>query len=212
VSMLPIFSLALGYAFRLERVGPLSIIGAAASAVGVAIATGAASGHVDRLGLILILCSNLFYALNFIAWRKLALPLSSGLFLMVTMAQLAIVLTPLALVFEGFSIRWTWKVTLSTLYAGVFGQVVAYIGVMTLVRLGGIFQSTLVTPLIPVWAIFFAVLLLNEPLLGRELVVGALIIGGVVLAILPGGRGGGVSHRGDRARSSESTPRAKEQI
>ena len=49
-------------------------------------------------------------------------------------------------------------------------------------------QSTLVTPLIPVWAIFFAVLLLGEPLLGREIAGAALIIGGVVLAIAPLGR------------------------
>ena len=81
--------------------------------------------------------------------------------------------------------HWRWGSLLSLVYIVVFGQAVAYAGVMALLRFGGVFQSMLVTPLIPVFAILFAVTLLGEPLLGRELAGGALIIGGVLLAITP---------------------------
>jgi len=190
VSTIPIFSLAFGFLFAIERVSLLGVVGTMAGVAGVAIATGATSGNLDPLGLGLILGSNFTYSLSLVVLKRMALRVSSAIFLIVMLAESALVLTPLAGALEGFSMTWTWKTTLSVLYIGTLGQSVAYIGTLTLMRLGGVFQSTLVTPLIPVWAIFFAVLLLGEPLLGRELAGGALIIGGVVLAIAPIGRRG----------------------
>ena len=188
VSTIPIFSLGLGFLFAIERVGLLGVVGTLAGVAGVAIATGAATGDLDALGLLLMLGSNFSYGLSLVVLKRMALRVSSAIFLIVMLAESALVLTPLAGALEGFSVTWTWKAAFAVLYIGTLGQAVAYIGVMTLMRFGGVFQSTLVTPLIPVWAIFFAVLLLGEPLLGRELVGGALIIGGVLLAIAPVGR------------------------
>lgn len=188
ISTTPIFSLVLGFLFAIERVSLFGVLGTMAGIAGVAIATGAATGDVDSLGLALILGSNFSYGLSLVVLKRLALRVSSAMFLIVMLAETALVLTPLAGALEGFSVTWTWKVTLAVLYIGTLAQAVAYIGVLTLMRLSGVFQSTLVTPLIPVWAIFFAVLLLGEPLLGRELAGGALIVGGVVLAIVPIGR------------------------
>lgn len=188
VSTMPIFSVVLGFLFAIDRVGLLAVVGAAAGVTGVAISTGAASGSVDWLGIALILAANLAYGLSLVALRRMALRVSSATFLAAMLAETAIVTAPLAAAAEGFSVTWSWQAVLGVLYLAIFGQTVAYLGVMTLLRYGGMFQSTLVTPLIPVWAIFFAVLLLGEPLLGREIAGAALIIGGVVLAITPLGR------------------------
>lgn len=185
VSTMPIFSVVLGLLFAIDRVGLLAVVGAAAGVAGVAISTGAASGSVDGLGVALILAANLVYGLSLVALRRMALRVSSATFLAVMLAETAIVAAPLAAAAEGFSVAWSWQAVLGVLYLAFFGQTVAYLGVMTLLRFGGMFQSTLVTPLIPVWAIFFAVLLLGEPLLKREVAGAALIIGGVVLAIAP---------------------------
>jgi drug/metabolite transporter (DMT)-like permease len=95
---------------------------------------------------------------------------------------------PLAFVLDGFEITFTWGLIGSVAYIVVLGQVVAYIAALGLLRFAGVFQATLVTPLIPVFAILFAVLFLGEPLLARELAGGALIILGVITAIVPAQR------------------------
>lgn len=188
VSMTPIVSVALGLLFRTERVAALGLIGAIAGVSGVAIATGAASGGVDVLGVALVLSCNVLYSLSFVVLRRMATPVSSAIYLIVALVQSAIVFVPVAVVVEGFSVTWAWRPLLGMAYIVVVGQVVAYIAVLALLRLGGVFQSSLMTPLIPVFAIFFAVVLLGEPLLGRELGGGALIVGGVLLAITPPAR------------------------
>lgn len=188
VSMTPIVSIALGLLFRAERVGLLGLVGAVAGVTGVAIATGAATGGVDMLGLVLVLACNVLYSLSFVVLRRMATPISSAIYLIVALAQSAIVFVPIAVAVEGFAVTWAWRPLLGIVYIVIVGQVVAYIAVLALLRVGGVFQSSLVTPLIPVFAIFFAVLLLGEPLLGRELGGGALIIGGVLLAITPPAR------------------------
>lgn len=184
-SVSPIVTLALGLVFRVERVGLLGLIGSTAGVAGVAIATGALDSSVDAVGVLLVLASNVLYSLSFIAIKRMATRVSSAIFLIVAMVESVVVLGPVAGATEGFSMHWGWKSLLSLVYIVVIGQAVAYIGVMALLRFGGVFQSMLVTPLIPVFAIFFAVVLLGEPLLGRELAGGALIIGGVLLAITP---------------------------
>jgi len=185
-SVSPLVTLALGIAFRVERVALVGVLGASLGVVGVAIATGATSSGVDVVGVLIVLGSNVLYALSFIAIKRMATPVSSGVYLLVMMVESVIALTPAAVIKEGFTIDLAWRSALALLYIVVLGQVIAYVVVMALLRFGGAFQSMLVTPLIPVFAIFFAVLLLGEPLLGRELVGGALIIGGVIAAILPG--------------------------
>ena len=189
VSMTPIFSVGLSMLFRVERVGLLGIVGSVIGVAGVAIATGALNGDVDGIGLALILGSNAFYSLSFIALKQMALRLSSAIYLIVMMVLSLVVFVPLALALEGFSVTFTWRAGGSVAYIVIFGQAIAYVAALALLRFGGVFQATLLTPLIPVFAISFAILLLGEPLLGRELAGGALIIGGVVLAIVPLKRG-----------------------
>lgn len=185
ISVSPIVSLVLGLVFRVERVGPIGLLGATAGVAGVALATGALTSRVDVVGVGFVIANVVLYALSFIAIKRMATPVSSAIYLIMMMALTAVALIPVAVGTEGFAVSWQWRPLLALGYIVVFGQVLGYFGVLALLRFGGIFQSMLVTPLIPVFAVFFAVLLLGEPLLGRELAGGALIIGGVLLAITP---------------------------
>lgn len=191
VSMTPIFSVGLGLLFGMQRIGAVAIAGSVVGVLGVAIATGATSGDADVLGLVLLLLTNVSYALSLIAYKKMEIRISSAVYLIVMMAECVVLFVPLAIVLDGFSMHWTWGSALGFAYIVTFGQIVAYVTVVALVRVAGVFQSSLTTPLIPVFAILFAFLLLDDPLLGRELAGGALIILGVVAAILPRRRRGG---------------------
>lgn len=185
VSMTPLVSVALGLLFRVERVAAAGLVGAVAGVAGVAIATGAGTGGVDVLGVALILSCNVIYCLSFISMKRMATRVSSAIYLIVMMVLSIAVFVPVAALSEGFAVTWSWRPLLAIAYLVVFGQVIAYLAVLGLLRTAGVFQSSLVTPLIPVFGILFAVLLLGEPLLGRELGGGALIIGGVLVAITP---------------------------
>ena len=188
ISTTPIFSLAIGAALRLQRVGPVALLGAVAGVVGVAVATGAGGGGADALGLVLIALTNLFYAGSLVVYRKMQIRISSAMYLIVMMAECIVLFVPLAVVLDGFAMDWTWRAALGFGYIVTFGQLGAYLLVVAIVRVAGAFQSSLTTPLIPVFAILFAFLILGDPLQWRELGGGALIIAGVVAALLPGRR------------------------
>lgn len=188
VSMTPIFSIGLGLLFGMERVGVLALLGSVVGTVGVAIATGALHGDLDALGLALIAGSNTTYSLSFITLKRMRANVSSAVYLLLMTVISILLFVPLAIALDGFAITPTWGLAGSVAYVVVLGQAVAYIASLGLLRFAGVFQATLVTPLIPVFAIFFAVLLLGEPLLGRELGGGALIILGVIAAIVPASR------------------------
>ena len=188
VSTTPIFSIGLGLLAGMQRVGAVAVAGSFAGVLGVAIATGVTSGDADALGLGLLALTNLTYALSLIAYRKMEIRISSAIYLIVMMAECAVLFVPLAIVLDGFSMHWTWGSALGFAYIVTFGQIAAYVTVVALVRVAGAFQSSLTTPLVPVFAIFFAFLVLDDPLLGRELAGGVLIVVGVVAAILPARR------------------------
>lgn len=192
VSTTPIFSVGFGLALGMQRVGAVAVGGSLVGVLGVAIATGVTSGHADALGLVLLALTNTSYALSLIAYRKMEIRISSAVYLIVMMAECAVLFVPLAIVLDGFSMHWGWGSGLGFAYIVTFGQIVAYVTVVALVRVAGAFQSSLTTPLVPVFAILFAFLVLDDPLLGRELAGGALIVLGVVAAILPARRPAGL--------------------
>ena len=74
------------------------------------------------------------------------------------------------------------KVWLSILALGVLGTGVAYILNFNVVRAAGAQTASMVTYLVPVFAVVFGVTLLGEPLSWHEPAGGALIILGVALA------------------------------
>ena len=71
---------------------------------------------------------------------------------------------------------------LSMLALGVLGTGVAYILNFNVVREAGAQTGSMVTYLVPVFAVVFGVTILGEPLSWHEPVGGALIIAGVALA------------------------------
>lgn len=197
-STAPLITLALGFLTGIERARPVAYAGAIAGIAGVTIATGATSGHGDAVGIVLILGCNLGYAASLLVHRRMALRLSSAWFTTAMLAQTLVVGVPVAVAAEGFHVEPTWQVILAVVYAGVLAQLVGYALQMSLLRYGGAFQTTLVTPLIPVFAILSAVLLLGEPLLWSELAGAALIVGGVLAAVLPPGTAARLLHRPGR--------------
>ena len=74
------------------------------------------------------------------------------------------------------------EVWLSIVALGVLGTGVAYILNFNVVRAAGAQTASMVTYLVPVFAVLFGVTILGEPLSWHEPVGGALIIAGVALA------------------------------
>ena len=90
-----------------------------------------------------------------------------------------LVFTPLAALPDEAPGVWAW---LSILGLGCLGTGVAYIFNFNVIREAGAQTASMVTYLVPVFAVVFGVAILGEPLSWHEPVGGALIIAGVALA------------------------------
>ena len=92
---------------------------------------------------------------------------------------LLLVFTPFAALPDEVPSVWAW---LSILVLGALGTGIAYILNFNVVREAGAQTGSMVTYLVPVFAVVFGVTILGEPLSWHEPVGGALIILGVALA------------------------------
>ena len=162
------FGVGLGIIGVLVVIGPWQLVGF----------TGSLAGQLACLVATLCYGFTFGYQRRFLSQRPIA-PATFAFLSIGVSAVVMLVLTPwLALE----PVELDWAIVGSLLALGVLGTGVAYILNFNVVREAGAQTGSMVTYLVPVFAVVFGVTILGEPLSWHEPVGGALIILGVALA------------------------------
>jgi drug/metabolite transporter (DMT)-like permease len=183
----PLIVLPLVFVFSPEEgIGPRRIAGTALGFVGLIILVG--PGALDRTGSNLETLGRLAcigaagcYAIGSVLTRRSpAMPPLA--FAAATILVAAIVLGPLALWFEGWPEAWPTRPSLGLLYTALLPTAVAaFIRVRVITTAGSLFMS-LVSYMVPIWAVIFGVTLLDESLPPQIFIALAIILVGIGLS------------------------------
>ena len=180
---MPIFVVLLAIRWKpSERVHGLRLVGFLVGLVGVGVLAGVhpEGGWWGAAGTLAVVVASVSYAIGSL-WGQRLIAHTSGLTLSAaSMIGGLIVLLPLGL-WQLPSHAPGWKATGSVIALAVIGTALAQIILYRVLRSDGAARVSLVTYLLPVTALFYGVLLLNEPLTWEELAGMVLILGGVAL-------------------------------
>ena len=180
---MPIFVVLLAIRWKpSERVHGLRLVGFLVGLVGVGVLAGVhpEGGWWGAAGTLAVVVASVSYAIGSL-WGQRLIAHTSGLTLSASsMIGGLIVLLPLGL-WQLPSQAPGWKATGSVIALAVIGTALAQIILYRVLRSDGAARVSLVTYLLPVTALFYGVLLLNEPLTWEELAGMVLILGGVAL-------------------------------
>jgi len=184
----PMFTLALGGAFGLERITAARWLGLVLGAVGVWILTGPASGPQPEFGpmfawsVAAILAAALAYALAALAVRQWGRGRPSRGMAVGTQLCAAVALVPLLPLWP--AAETPSALVLGNLGAlGLLGSAVAYVLYFRLITDLGATRTQTVSLLIPFFGVLWGSLFLGESLAWRVLASGALIIAGTFLVM-----------------------------
>jgi drug/metabolite transporter (DMT)-like permease len=180
---MPIFVVLLALRWQpSERVRGLRLLGFLVGLVGVGVLAGLhpRGGWWGAAGTLAVVVASVSYAVGAL-WGQRLIAGASGLTLAATsMVGGVVVLLPLGLLQLPSHVPG-WKESGSVLALAVVGTALAQIILYRVLRSDGAARVSLVTYLLPVTALFYGVLLLNEPLTVEELLGMILILGGVAL-------------------------------
>jgi len=180
---MPIFVILLAIRFKpSERVGGLRLVGFLVGLLGVGVLAGVhpEGGWWGALGTLAVVLASFSYAVGSL-WGQRLVTRTSGLTLATTsMLGGLVVLLPFGLRHLPSSTPG-WKEIGSVLALAVFGTALAQIILYRVLRSDGAARVSLVTYLLPVTALFYGTVLLDEPLTWQELAGMVLILGGVAL-------------------------------
>ncbi len=179
----PIFSILVGLRFLPhERIGPLRLAGVCVGLVGVGVLTGVdpGGGWWAVAGTLAVVLASVFYASAGIygQLRIRAVPgpvLATG-----SMLASAVMLLPLALVGLPETDPTGWAIA-SLLALAIGGTAIAQLVLFRVIRLYGARKLSLVTLLMPGFAVVYGALLLDEPVTAAAIAGLALILLGVAL-------------------------------
>ena len=186
-SSLPLFVVPLSWLLLGLTVSGRQLVGLALSLAGVAtIVSGGNLETFARLALnpgdFLILGGAFLWAIYtvMLKWRPPVHPLS---FLVTTLAAAAAVSLPFYLweMSTGKTMSVTPTAVVVVGYLAIFPSIIAYVCWNHAVAIVGPNVAGFFNPVIPVFGVLFAVILLGEPLRGYHLAGFALVLGGVVL-------------------------------
>lgn len=183
----PIFLLPLVYLFSKEEgIGPRRIAGLVLGFVGLIVLVGPGAGTstgspLESWGRWACLGSAVCYAFGSILTRRA--PAVPPVILATAMLGTAtLVLVPLALIFEGVPDVSASRATTALIYIGVMPTAVAFFLRVYIIRNAGSIFMSLVSYIVPLWAVTFGIVLLGEKL-STSLFVGlALILMGIALS------------------------------
>jgi drug/metabolite transporter (DMT)-like permease len=183
----PLLVLPLVFVFSPEEgIGPRRIAGVALGFVGLAVLVGpgafdASGSDLEGLGRLACIGAAGCYAVGSVLTRRSpAMPPLA--FAAGTMIVAACVLGPLALWREGWPTAWPAAPTQALVYLAVFPTALAaFIRVRVITTAGSMFMS-LVSYMVPVWAVIFGVTLRGEELPRQMFVALALILAGIGLS------------------------------
>ncbi|CAN0580605.1 unnamed protein product, partial [Ectocarpus sp. 12 AP-2014] len=164
---------------REEGIGPRRIGGLMLGFVGLVVLVGPGAGastgsDLEWLGRWACLGAAVCYAFGSILTRHA--PLVPPVILATAMLGTAtLILTPLALIFEGVPKISTSRATLALIYIGVMPTAIAFFLRVYIIRNAGSIFMSLVSYIVPLWAVIFGIVLLDEAL-SPSLFVGLVLI------------------------------------
>jgi drug/metabolite transporter (DMT)-like permease len=179
------FTVLVAVAFYGERISPRQIIGMLAGFAGVVVlASGKTSGAGVWLAALAGTTAALFYGFGVNLIRRHLAGIPAGAVAAATLLGASLLMAPLAI--------WNWpqqpvpvRSWIATVLLGVLCTGVAFVLYYRLInRIGGP-RASMVTYLIPLFAVLWAWLALAEPLTPTMAVSAALILGGVALSQPP---------------------------
>lgn len=183
----PLLVLPLVYLFSPEEgIGPRRVIGMVLGFVGLFILIGpgaAASTGADNewLGRLACLGAAACYAGGSVVTRR-APKMPPIAFATATLLIAAVILTPIALVFEGMPMRYPTTPTLALIYAALLPTALAaVIRVWVITSAGSLFMS-LTSYQVPVWSVVLGVSLMDEALPPQLFLALAIILAGIGLS------------------------------
>jgi drug/metabolite transporter (DMT)-like permease len=180
---MPIFVVLLAIRFKpSETVRGLRLVGFVVGLVGVGVLAGIhpEGGWWGAAGTLAVVLASVSYAVGSL-WGQRLIARTSGLVLSASsMLGGLLVLLPLGL-WQLPSHVPGWKESGSVVALAVIGTALAQILLYRVLRTDGAARVSLVTYLLPLTALVYGVLLLDEPLTWEELAGMALILGGVAL-------------------------------
>jgi drug/metabolite transporter (DMT)-like permease len=183
----PLFTVLLTYAWtREERLTGIRLLGVAIGFVGVIIAVGVdelslASASVQ--GQLAVLLAAACYGVNTVYSRRAFQGVSPLISATGQMLAGAVLITPVALALRGIPATLpSTTAIVSVLALAVFGTALAYILVYWLIERLGATRTSMVTYLLPPFALLYGALFLSEPVALNALVGLGLVIVGILFA------------------------------
>lgn len=183
----PLIVLPLVYLFSPEEgIGPRRIFGVALGFVGLVVLVGpgaldSTGSGLEPLGRLACIGAAACYAVGSVVTRR-SPPMPPLAFAAAAMSVAAAILVPLALLREGWPQAWPMRPTLALFYVALLPTALAaFIRVRVITTAGSLFMS-LVSYMVPVWAVIFGITILNEALPPQLFVALALILSGIALS------------------------------
>lgn len=189
----PIVLVPLAYVFlRDERVTPMKLLGLIVGFAGLVVLVGPGAlapgaGDDVLLGRLACLGAATGYAVASILTRRCP-PVPPMAFTAGTLTVAALILVPAALIVEGVPRGFGRGALAAAIYAALFPTALAfYLRVLVINSAGSLFMS-LVSYIVPVFAVLFGVLLLGEDIRPELYLATALILGGIAVSQISGFR------------------------
>lgn len=183
----PIFLLPLVYVFSKEEgIGPRRIAGLFLGFIGLVVLVGPGAGSstgspLEGLGRWACLGSAVCYAFGSILTRR-APPVPPVILATAMLGTATLILTPLALIFEGLPEITASRATAAMVYIGVMPTAVAFFLRVYIIRNAGSIFMSLVSYIVPLWAVIFGIVLLGEDLAPSLFIGLVLILMGIALS------------------------------
>ncbi len=187
-STMPIFSLLLAWLLIRERPTVFGLIGVPIGFIGVAVTASVVAGGSgnEPEGVAAMLVGTFFWALANVLIKRLRPPVSQASLVTWIFACQAVVFVLLAAGVEGLAVDWSWTLGLAAVYSGAVGQGVGSLLLIIVLTHGTAMRSSAVTFLVPIFAVAFGVLFLDEEVFVRQAIGAVLVFSGLVLIVLRG--------------------------
>jgi drug/metabolite transporter (DMT)-like permease len=177
----PIFIALLAIPFvPLERVTGLRLVGLSVGFGGVALLVGV-QPQAQLLGALAVVGMSFCYAVGGLLTSRLLADVAAPVVAVGTTLAATLMVAPMGIARAPHELPG-WKTVGSVLALAVLGTGLAYLLYFALITEGGAGRASLVTYLVPGFAVFYGALFLSEPIDTADIVGLALILAGVALA------------------------------
>ncbi|MDP5084976.1 MAG: DMT family transporter [Yoonia sp.] len=185
MAALPLFVLPLAHVFTDEKLQLRSILGVCLGFIGATVLIGPGVLRIgtgmEPLGQIACVLASISYAVSSIMTRRCP-PIDPITLAALLLTVGSVALIPAMLIFEGIPQVEALRPTLAILFLGFVPTALAALIRVTTIRSAGAVFMTLVNYQVPLWSMFFGVLVLNEVLPLRFFAALGLILTGLAIS------------------------------